>query len=145
MPLQVFFRHRMFQKTSDVFLDKERAICSRRISSNKWISRHRMFHKHPMSFWTRRGLFVPDAFHRTSGFPDIGCFTNIRCLLARRTLFVPDAFHRTRGFQTSDVSKTSDVFWQGERCLFQTHFIEQGDSRHRMFYKHPMSFRNESS
>jgi hypothetical protein len=28
--------------------------------------------------------------------------------------------------QTSDVSKTSDVFWQGERCLFQMHFIEQG-------------------
>jgi hypothetical protein len=27
--------------------------------------------------------------------------------------------------QTSDVSKTSDVFWQGEHCLFQANFTEQ--------------------
>jgi len=46
-------------------------------------------------------------------------------------------------FQTSDVSKTSDVFWQGERCLFQMHFIEQGDFRHRMSGRHPMSNQNE--
>jgi hypothetical protein len=46
-------------------------------------------------------------------------------------------------FQTSDVSKTSDVFWQGNRCLFQMHFIEQGDFRHRMSGRHPMPNQNE--
>jgi len=41
---------------------------------------------------------------------DIGCFKNIRCLLARRVLFVPDAFHRTRGFP--DIGCLADI-----RCL----------------------------
>jgi hypothetical protein len=46
--------------------------------------------------------------------------------------------------QTSDVSKTSDVFFgQSKRCLFQIHFIEQGDFRHRMSARHPMSNQNE--
>jgi len=45
--------------------------------------------------------------------------------------------------QTSDVSKTSDVFPQGERRLFQSHLTEQVTSRHRMSGRHPMSNRNE--
>ncbi|ROL59187.1 hypothetical protein D9V87_06230, partial [Bacteroidetes/Chlorobi group bacterium MS-B_bin-24] len=27
-----------------------------------------------------RALFIPDAFHRTRGFPLIGCLADIRCL-----------------------------------------------------------------
>ena len=40
-------------------------------------------------------------------FPDIGCFKNIRCLLAGQALFVPDAFHRTRGFP--DIGCLADI------------------------------------
>ncbi|ROL60141.1 hypothetical protein D9V87_02850 [Bacteroidetes/Chlorobi group bacterium MS-B_bin-24] len=28
----------------------------------------------------RQAMYVPDAFHRTRGFPDIGCLADIRCL-----------------------------------------------------------------
>jgi len=45
-----------------------------------YVDRHRMFQKHPMSFWQGQALFVPGAFHRTRGFPDIGCLADIRCL-----------------------------------------------------------------
>ena len=34
-------------------------------------------------------------------------------------------------------------FGQGKRCLFQMYFIEQGDCRHRMSGRHPMSNQNE--
>jgi hypothetical protein len=45
--------------------------------------------------------------------------------------------------QTSDVSKTSDVFPLGDLQLFQSHLTEQGTSRHRMSGRHPMSNQNE--
>jgi len=47
-PLQIFFRHRMFQKHPMSFC-RASTVCSRRISPNKGFPRHRMSARHPMS------------------------------------------------------------------------------------------------
>jgi hypothetical protein len=57
-------------------------------------------------------------------------------MFARKMMF--PGLQRCRGnlpvaptsiFQTSDFSKTSDVFLQGEHCLFQANFTGRGVSQ----------------
>jgi hypothetical protein len=89
---------------------------------------------------------------------DIGCFKNIRCLLVGRALFVPDAFHRTRGFPDigclADIrclTKMNSVW--GNKIGFGIMICRRGRMiirpynfpRHRMFQKHPMSFGRASA
>ncbi|ROL60135.1 hypothetical protein D9V87_02815 [Bacteroidetes/Chlorobi group bacterium MS-B_bin-24] len=66
----------------------------------------------------RRGRMIisPPTF-----FPDIGCFENIRCLLAGQAIFVPDAFHRTRGLP--DIGCLADI-----RCLTKMNSVWQTKS-----------------
>jgi len=48
--------------------------------------------------------------------------------------------------QTSDVAKTSDVFWQGRGLIVHRRISQnEGFPRHRMSARHPMSNRDEFS
>jgi hypothetical protein len=39
-------------------------------------------------FWKGEGCLFIEAFHRTRGFPDIGCLADIRCLTKRNSVWV---------------------------------------------------------
>ena len=126
----IFPRHRMFQKHPMSFLGKAGAVCSRCISLNKGTSRHRMSDRHPMSNQNEFRLGKRNRFwdYNISWGQKIISPPVPSCSTLYPVFCRGDRTARPYISQASDVSKTSDVFWQGGRCLFQMHFVEQGFS-----------------
>jgi len=132
-------------KTSDVFPQGYRQLFQSNLTE-KGDSRHRLSGRHPMSNHNEFRLGNEISFAII--ISRVGRMIIRLLFLHIRTFTL--CFVRASGplaptiSQTSDVSKTSDVFPQGYRQLFQSNLTEQGDSRHRLSGRHPMSNSNES-
>jgi len=136
----------MFQKTSDVFLGRWGAVCSRCISLNKGIPRHRMTGRHPMSnqnefclgkrnrFWDYNILYGANDYSP----PVPPC--SILCPVFRRSdgPLAPYNFPDIGCFKNIRclLGRASAVC---SRCISSS----KGFPRHRMSVRHPMSNQNE--